>query len=252
MPMKWTPEKDQLLLLKILETHELKVNTNKVAEAWPEGDKPTARAITERLVRMRQMVKSTNSDKKTEGHFSIGSGASSTASTSRKPRTASSTVSSVGSTKRKRTDTGKSASASPLKAEINSDGDIDAEYELDADFVLGPNFVVTDTPRKKLFDVPLFSAPATPGTDQVQNQTLPLAGSSLGLVKGGEVVGDGSPVKRQPATRPRRATVKPGMVNYADPLVDGDALFCVREDYLESSASDYAPEDAGFEDDDFA
>lgn len=241
---------------------------------------------------MRQMVKSTNSDKKTEGHFSIGSGASSTASTPRKPRTASSTASAVGSTKRKRTDTGKSALASPLKAEINSDGDIDAEYELDADFVLGPNFVVTDTPKKKsasplktemdtdgdvdaeyeldadfvldpnfvvtatpkrkLFDVPLFSAPATPGTDQIQNQTLPLAGSSLGLVKGGEVVGDGSPVKRQPATRPRRATVKPGMVNYADPLVDGDALFGLREDYVESSASDYAPEDTGFEDDDFA
>lgn len=201
---------------------------------------------------MRQIVKSTISDKKTEGHFSIGSGASSTASTPRKPRISSSTASCVGSTKRKRTDTGKRASASPLKAEMDTDGDVDAEYELDADFVLDPNFVVTATPKKKLFDVPLFSAPATPGTDQVQNQTLLLAGSSLGLVKRGEVAGDGSPVKRQPATRPRRATVQPGMVNYADPLVDGDALFGLREDYVESSASDYAPDDAGFEDDDFA
>ncbi|KAL2812116.1 hypothetical protein BJX63DRAFT_432927 [Aspergillus granulosus] len=36
MPVRWTPEKDQLLLLKILETHNLSVDTRKVAEAWRE------------------------------------------------------------------------------------------------------------------------------------------------------------------------------------------------------------------------
>ena len=49
--------------------------------------KPTARAITERLVKMRQMVKSNGA-----GHFSISgkNGSSSTPSTPRKPRTPSS------------------------------------------------------------------------------------------------------------------------------------------------------------------
>ncbi|KAB8265654.1 hypothetical protein BDV32DRAFT_144175 [Aspergillus pseudonomiae] len=76
MPMRWTPENDQLLLLKILETHDLSVDTKKVAEAWPGTDsnnRPTPRAITERLVKMRQMVKAANNG--TDGHFSIGRGA---------------------------------------------------------------------------------------------------------------------------------------------------------------------------------
>ncbi|KAE8140740.1 hypothetical protein BDV38DRAFT_279714 [Aspergillus pseudotamarii] len=75
MPMRWTPENDQLLLLKILETHDLSVDTKKVAEAWPGTDsssRPTPRAITERLVKMRQMVKAANNG--ADGHFSIGKG----------------------------------------------------------------------------------------------------------------------------------------------------------------------------------
>ncbi|OGM45709.1 hypothetical protein ABOM_005405 [Aspergillus bombycis] len=89
MPVRWTPENDQLLLLKILETHDLSVDTKKVAEAWPGTDpssRPTPRAITERLVKMRQMVKAANNG--TDGHFSIGRGAgtspSSAAATPRK------------------------------------------------------------------------------------------------------------------------------------------------------------------------
>ncbi|KAE8381073.1 hypothetical protein BDV26DRAFT_289775 [Aspergillus bertholletiae] len=76
MPMRWTPENVQLLLLKILETHDLSVDTKKVAEAWPGSDpnsRPTPRAITERLVKMRQIVKTSNNG--SEGHFSIGKGA---------------------------------------------------------------------------------------------------------------------------------------------------------------------------------
>ncbi|KAB8212474.1 hypothetical protein BDV34DRAFT_218847 [Aspergillus parasiticus] len=76
MPMRWTPENDQLLLLKILETHDLSVDTKRVAEAWPGTDssnRPTPRAITERLVKMRQMVKAANNG--ADGHFSIGRGA---------------------------------------------------------------------------------------------------------------------------------------------------------------------------------
>ncbi|KAI9827368.1 MAG: hypothetical protein M1826_006293 [Phylliscum demangeonii] len=56
MPVKWTPEYDQMLLLKILETHPtLSVDTSAVSAAWPtDKERPSARAITERLVRIRK------------------------------------------------------------------------------------------------------------------------------------------------------------------------------------------------------
>ncbi|PGH18809.1 hypothetical protein AJ79_00222 [Helicocarpus griseus UAMH5409] len=60
MPVKWTPEADQQLLLKIIETHDLSVDTKKVSEAWPGNDpnsKPTARAITERLHKIKSLIK---------------------------------------------------------------------------------------------------------------------------------------------------------------------------------------------------
>ncbi|TPX23677.1 hypothetical protein DIZ76_013013 [Coccidioides immitis] len=60
MPIKWTPENDQILLLKILETHQLSVDTKKVSEAWPQADPnaiPTPRAITERLHRIKKASK---------------------------------------------------------------------------------------------------------------------------------------------------------------------------------------------------
>ncbi|KAG5288119.1 hypothetical protein I7I48_10221 [Histoplasma ohiense] len=58
--VKWTPEMDQQLLLKILETHELSVDATSVSEAWPGDDpkaKPTPRAITERLVKIKSRIK---------------------------------------------------------------------------------------------------------------------------------------------------------------------------------------------------
>ncbi|KAF2474145.1 uncharacterized protein BDR25DRAFT_385605 [Lindgomyces ingoldianus] len=58
MPMNWTPSNDQILLLKLIETHNISVDGDKIAKAWPPGDvQPTKRAITERFVRLRQMNK---------------------------------------------------------------------------------------------------------------------------------------------------------------------------------------------------
>ncbi|KAL8988807.1 MAG: hypothetical protein Q9169_008493 [Polycauliona sp. 2 TL-2023] len=68
MPIKWTPERDQTLLLKILETSEITANVAKISETWPETEEaPTARAIQERLVRIRAMAGG-----KGTGTFKIG------------------------------------------------------------------------------------------------------------------------------------------------------------------------------------
>ncbi|KAL5394909.1 hypothetical protein PMIN06_005685 [Paraphaeosphaeria minitans] len=57
MPMSWTPENDRLLLLKLIETHGISVDSSKIVAAWPDGGtKPTARAITERFVKLRQQA----------------------------------------------------------------------------------------------------------------------------------------------------------------------------------------------------
>ncbi|KAF2444751.1 hypothetical protein P171DRAFT_472755 [Karstenula rhodostoma CBS 690.94] len=57
MPMSWTPENDRLLLLKLIETHGISVDSNKIVAAWPDGGtKPSARAITERFVKLRQLA----------------------------------------------------------------------------------------------------------------------------------------------------------------------------------------------------
>lgn len=54
MGIKWTPEYDQLLLLKILETHQVQIKGERIREAWPKDkEAPTARAITERIFRLR-------------------------------------------------------------------------------------------------------------------------------------------------------------------------------------------------------
>ncbi|KAL4915792.1 hypothetical protein BDW62DRAFT_203388 [Aspergillus aurantiobrunneus] len=246
MPIKWTPEKDQLLLLRILETHDLKVDPKKVVAAWPTisgQEKPTPRAITERLVRMRQIVKST-SDKDSDGHFSIGSGASSSVSTPRKSTKSSSAVPTPESGKRKRLDTSKSAPNSPLKNEMDVDEGHDEVYEVD------DGFVKAGTPAKKgseLFDIPAFSPASTLEIHSGHVQ----AGSSLGLKQENQVPSDGSPVKRN-RTRDRRATTQLGMVNYEDLLGDDEDSVGGRDDDVESSASDYVPGGAEIEDDDYA
>ncbi|KZF20562.1 hypothetical protein L228DRAFT_173902 [Xylona heveae TC161] len=84
MPMKWTPDNDQLLLLKILETHDLTVDTKKIAAAWPTDDGregPTARAISERLVKIRANAKAGGA-----GHFAVKKPGNSKPNTPRKGR----------------------------------------------------------------------------------------------------------------------------------------------------------------------
>ncbi|KAK6502984.1 hypothetical protein TWF481_008020 [Arthrobotrys musiformis] len=57
MPVKWTAENDHLLLLTLLETHNIKVDGEKIKAAWPSngGEVPTARAIRERIVKIRSL-----------------------------------------------------------------------------------------------------------------------------------------------------------------------------------------------------
>ncbi|KAL2852503.1 hypothetical protein BJY01DRAFT_244501 [Aspergillus pseudoustus] len=190
MPMRWTPEKDQLLLLKILETHNLSVDTKKVAEAWPSNEeKPTARAITERLVKMRAIVKANASasggggtpDEK-GGHFSIGkgigSGRSSVPSTPRgsaaKPRARTQTTCSTpSSAKRKRvaknvdseTESEEEAPAK-IKSEMNVDEDSDADGEFEPEDMYTPPMKTEEKEvARVLFPNAMKAAPASrPGS----------------------------------------------------------------------------------------
>ncbi|MCJ1284264.1 hypothetical protein MMC26_003595 [Xylographa opegraphella] len=59
MPIKWTSENDQLLLLKVLETHAISIDTKAIVAAWPtnNGEVPTPRAITERILKIRSLAK---------------------------------------------------------------------------------------------------------------------------------------------------------------------------------------------------
>ncbi|KAI9856562.1 MAG: hypothetical protein M1824_005381 [Vezdaea acicularis] len=60
MPIRWTAENDHLLLLKLLETHpSLSVDAKAIVASWPthNGDVPTARAVTERFVKIRKDAK---------------------------------------------------------------------------------------------------------------------------------------------------------------------------------------------------
>ncbi|KAG0636945.1 hypothetical protein HOY80DRAFT_1138718 [Tuber brumale] len=57
--MKWTADNDQLLFLKLIETHDVSVRPQKIQEAWPRDGRevPTARAISERIAKLRNTVK---------------------------------------------------------------------------------------------------------------------------------------------------------------------------------------------------
>ncbi|KAF1986294.1 hypothetical protein K402DRAFT_421155 [Aulographum hederae CBS 113979] len=57
MGVSWTAETDHILLLKILEVHNFKIDYQKVREVWPtnRGEIPTARAISERIVKIRKL-----------------------------------------------------------------------------------------------------------------------------------------------------------------------------------------------------
>ncbi|KAF3311807.1 hypothetical protein TWF173_008075 [Orbilia oligospora] len=58
MPVKWTAENDHLLLLTLLETHSVRVDGEKIRAAWPlnGSEIPTARAIRERITKIRSLA----------------------------------------------------------------------------------------------------------------------------------------------------------------------------------------------------
>ncbi|KAI7241352.1 hypothetical protein KC343_g16768 [Hortaea werneckii] len=67
MPVQWTTEVDHRLLLLILEI--VQVDHKKIAERWAEkygqegGDQPTARAITERLYKLKKQAGGSGNNK---------------------------------------------------------------------------------------------------------------------------------------------------------------------------------------------
>ncbi|THC89762.1 hypothetical protein EYZ11_010783 [Aspergillus tanneri] len=226
MPVRWSPEKDQLLLLKILETHDLSVDTKRVAEAWPTieengktADRPTPRAITERLVRMRQIVKSTNGG---DAHFSIGKGNSSGPSTPRKPRAGAAKTPS------------KKTPASGKRKLVENGGDHPH---------LGQNVPVKmedeDSPTKKK-----QLHPTVEGMNQnhTGGQDLDQVGVTLKTEPQEDLIlFEESPSKRAC----RESVLPPGMASYYEDDEDDDNT--VAE--VESSVSEYVPENVGAEED---
>ncbi|OOF99279.1 hypothetical protein ASPCADRAFT_2702 [Aspergillus carbonarius ITEM 5010] len=59
--MRWTLENEHVLWRTIFETQNLTLDLDKIAEAWPGDDKPTARAVKEHLEKFRRGLKSGNS-----------------------------------------------------------------------------------------------------------------------------------------------------------------------------------------------
>ncbi|KAL4960317.1 uncharacterized protein BDV14DRAFT_204847 [Aspergillus stella-maris] len=262
MPVKWTAERDQLLLLKILETHELKLDLKKVVAAWPTGEeKPTPRAITERLVRIRANIKgaggirngSADNTSNSNTKLSIASGRKSVTSTPSKQLKALS-ISTPESGKRKRF--GNQGLGVLVKKETDflgiGDGDNDADGEDEE----------PATPSKKgcartLFDIPAHSSSAS-HYEEGQMDIMP--GSSLGLDLAQRSGNDGSIFDADSTTtattqrrlsRARKATFQYGMVNYGDELDDEESGSGHADDG-ETSASDYVDEGAGHDDEDFA
>ncbi|PYH99946.1 hypothetical protein BO71DRAFT_393914, partial [Aspergillus ellipticus CBS 707.79] len=222
--MRWGPESDQLLLIKILETHSIAVDTKKVAAAWPvvENDTPpTPRAITERLVRIRQLVREAGGS---NSNFSIGSGKNRSAtSTPRKsPKSAASTP---GSAKRKRGGVKKEDEGMEiLSVKKESESDV---AEVDE----------TPTKKKKQSQLPkLAKQPILAGSTIQPRALFPMAPGQQSAAAA-DAMG-----KRSPTKRVRKASTRaPGMVNWneAEELELPEA---------ESSTSEYAPEtEAGAE-----
>ncbi|PWY86890.1 hypothetical protein BO70DRAFT_427885 [Aspergillus heteromorphus CBS 117.55] len=217
--MRWDSTSDQLLLIKIIETHSISVDTKKIAAAWPSTEAepgPTPRAITERLVRIRQIVrKATGSDVQ----FSIGGRTSSPTSTPGKSKSVSSTP---GSTKRKRGSASKKE-ISPLKKESGSDSDM-ADIEIDTPTVKKPSPqrspLVGSSIQRTLF-------PKTSASEQ-RPVGVPVAAAAA-------ADDDGKMRVALPSKRVRKTSVlPPGMVKYD--FDDPEVL------EIDTSASEYAPE----------
>ncbi|KAL3476807.1 hypothetical protein BJX99DRAFT_258141 [Aspergillus californicus] len=262
MPVKWTPEKDQLLLLKILETHNLQVDVKKVAEAWPnDKEKPTPRAITERLVRMRALARNNSGN---ASHFSIGkglgSGDSSTVSTPQKLVSTPSASQPNPNPKRKRGAL-KNQAVSAKDIDVIDDDDVDDSEALDVDYdEVEVDYKIFDTPTKKQKSTPenpasrgsLFSlsapssaiksgltpssasgfTPINKGIKQEQSDIRIGSTLNLDMSVDDDVFGSGSPVKR---SRTNRTKTKPyRMSSYTSYSGDedddeGDSESCTSE-----------------------
>ncbi|KAF2238512.1 hypothetical protein EV356DRAFT_263254 [Viridothelium virens] len=66
MPIRWSIENDRRLLLTVLKTHKVAIDSVKVAAQWPDDDdsspRPTWRAVSERLVKLRSTFNYTHED----------------------------------------------------------------------------------------------------------------------------------------------------------------------------------------------
>ncbi|KAF9886625.1 hypothetical protein FE257_011265 [Aspergillus nanangensis] len=233
MPVKWTPETDQRLLLKILETHDFSLNPKKVSDAWlAKGEnpknQPTPRAITERLVRLRQLNKD-SSNSNSEGHFSIGKGATnSAASTPRKPRAKLTPGGGGGSSKA--SSGGKRKQ--PGKSKVDEDEGVHVKMERADGYNDDGDDDVNDV---EIVDTPTRKRPAM-GMNMNMNMGFPIVGSTLKL----EPMDDDPFLDgMSPSKRVRRAsTLAPGMVSYLEE--DGDE----GEDDKDgsgSSSTEYVP-----------
>ncbi|KAF2669675.1 hypothetical protein BT63DRAFT_455662 [Microthyrium microscopicum] len=60
MPVRWTPELDQVLFIKYLESHSPTINYDAIIEIWPKNlTQPTKKALTEHISKIRKDVKKT-------------------------------------------------------------------------------------------------------------------------------------------------------------------------------------------------
>ncbi|KAJ5623942.1 hypothetical protein N7510_000251 [Penicillium lagena] len=83
--MRWSPEKDQILLIKILETSDINPNSEAIANTWPGDEAPTPRAVKERIYKIRQMILTAQPGEDADNTAS-GEGANSTQTTPKTPR----------------------------------------------------------------------------------------------------------------------------------------------------------------------
>ncbi|KAK4690341.1 hypothetical protein P7C71_g6429, partial [Lecanoromycetidae sp. Uapishka_2] len=151
MPIKWTPEVDQVLLLKILETSNVSADTDAIAATWPEHmEKPTSRAIRERLVKIRASAKNPNGT----GSFTIaktdkgGSSKAGTPASTPRKRAANGNGNGVKKTTSPKKNGSKVNGAAMGKRAlvVNDDADDDSESGFKSD---NNNSDVEESPSKK-------------------------------------------------------------------------------------------------------
>lgn len=149
MPMSWTAENDRILLFKLIETHNITVQAQKIADAWPEDApvKPTGRAIKERFVRLGQLsglkgvtVSTPSKSRAKAGNFNGGTTPSSSA--------------------KKRKVQGKESS------------------ESDADGHETPDEMKTPTRHRAAMTKKLANIPTTPTTPRIKREPLETLSSS--------------------------------------------------------------------------